>query len=68
MGYDLADFGQIRTVPGGLVGPITKIKWSKSPRDKNDVVIRAHNLCHDNLQLIVLAINCNHSASKNNGN
>ena len=29
---------------------------------------RAHNLCHDNRQLIVLAINCNHSASKNNCN
>ena len=28
---------------------------------------RAHNLCHDNRQLIVLAINC-HSASKNNCN
>ena len=25
---------------------------------------RAHNLCHGNRQLIVLAINCNHSASK----
>ena len=32
------------------------------------VSIRAHNLCHDNRQLIVLAINCNHSASKNNCN
>ena len=29
---------------------------------------RAHNLCHDNRQLIVIAINCNHSASKNNCN
>ena len=28
--------------------------------------VRAHNLCHDNQQLIVLAINCNHSARKNN--
>ena len=27
---------------------------------------RAHNLCHDNRQLIVLAMNCNHLASKNN--
>ena len=29
---------------------------------------RAHNLCHDNRQLIVLAINCNHSARTNNCN
>ena len=29
---------------------------------------RAHNLCHDNRQLIVLAINVNHSASKNKCN
>ena len=29
---------------------------------------RAHNLCHDNRQLIVIAINCNHSASKINCN
>ena len=28
----------------------------------------AHTLCHDNCQLIVLAINCNHSVSKNNCN
>ena len=27
------------------------------------VITRAHNLSHDNRQLIVLAINCNHSAS-----
>ena len=33
-----------------------------------DVSIRAHNLCHDNRQLIVLAINCNHLDSKNNCN
>ena len=32
------------------------------------VEIRAHNLCHNNRQLIVLAINRNHSASKNNCN
>ena len=30
--------------------------------------IRAHNLCHDNRQLIVIAINRNHSASKINCN
>ena len=30
--------------------------------------IRAHNLCHNNRQLIVFAINRNHSASKNNCN
>ena len=29
---------------------------------------RAHNLCHDNCQLIVIAINRNHSAAKNNRN
>ena len=29
---------------------------------------RAHNLCHDNRQLIVIAINRNHSASKINCN
>ena len=34
----------------------------------NTIATRAHNLCHDNRQLIVLAINCNHSASKNNCN
>ena len=28
------------------------------------VVRRAHNLCHDNRQLIIIAINRNHSASK----
>ena len=28
------------------------------------VITRAHNLCHDNRQLIVIAINRNHSASK----
>ena len=28
----------------------------------------AHTLCQDNCQLIVLAINCNHSVSKNNCN
>ena len=32
------------------------------------ISIRAHNLCHDNRQLIVIAINRNHSASKNNRN
>ena len=32
------------------------------------IITRAHNLCKDNRQLIVLAINCNHSASKNNCN
>ena len=32
------------------------------------VVTRAHNLCHDNRQLIVIAINRNHSASKINCN
>ena len=32
------------------------------------VKIRAHNLCHDNRQLIVIAINRNRSASKNNCN
>ena len=32
------------------------------------VSIRAHNLCHDNRQLIVIAINRNRSASKNNCN
>ena len=32
----------------------------------NCVVIRAHNLCHDNRQLIVIAINRNRLASKNN--
>ena len=30
--------------------------------------IRAHNLCHDNCQLIIIAINRNHSASKINCN
>ena len=30
--------------------------------------IRAHNLCHDNRQLIVIAINCNRSAIKINCN
>ena len=33
-----------------------------------DMDIRAHNLCHDNRQLIVIAINRNHSASKINCN
>ena len=28
------------------------------------VLTRAHNLCHDNCQLMVLAINCHHSAIK----
>ena len=32
------------------------------------VETRAHNLCHDNRQLIVIAINRNRSASKNNCN
>ena len=32
------------------------------------ITTRAHNLCHDNRQLIVIAINRNHSASKNNCN
>ena len=32
------------------------------------VLSRAHNLCHDNRQLIVIAINRNHSASKINCN
>ena len=32
------------------------------------VSFRAHNLCHDNRQLIVIAINRNHSASKINCN
>ena len=35
---------------------------------QGDVVIRAHNLCHDNRQLILFAINRNHSASKINRN
>ena len=35
---------------------------------KNSHNIRAHNLFHDNRQLIVIAINRNHSASKNNRN
>ena len=30
--------------------------------------ISAHTLCQDNCQLIILAINCNHSVSKNNCN
>ena len=30
--------------------------------------IRAHNLCHNDRQLITIAINYNHSASKNNCN
>ena len=29
------------------------------------VITRAHNLCHNNRQLIVIPINCNHLASKN---
>ena len=32
------------------------------------VQLRAHNLSHDNRQLIVLAINCNRSPSKDNCN
>ena len=32
------------------------------------IVIRAHNLCHDNRQLIVIAINLNRSAIKINCN
>ena len=32
------------------------------------MAIRAHNLCHNNRQLIVIAINRNHSASKINCN
>ena len=32
------------------------------------VPISAHTLCQDNCQLIVLAINCNHSVIKNNCN
>ena len=32
------------------------------------ITTRAHNLCHDNRQLIVIAINRNHSASKINCN
>ena len=32
------------------------------------VATRAHNLCHDNRQLFVLAIKCHHLASKNNCN
>ena len=32
------------------------------------VSTRAHNLCHDNCQLIVIAINRNRSAAKNNCN
>ena len=32
------------------------------------LITRAHNLCHDNRQLIVIAINRNHSASKINCN
>ena len=48
--------------------------WSKKNEVKGkirrnmDLVTRAHNLCHDNRQLIVIAINRNHSASKINCN
>ena len=40
------------------------------PRTNQDrpILTRAHNLCHDNCQLMVIAINCNHSASKINCN
>ena len=36
--------------------------------DRVTMFTRAHNLCHDNRQLIVIAINRNHSASKVNCN
>ena len=35
---------------------------------KNMISTRAHNLCHDNRQLIVIAINRNRSAIKINCN
>ena len=35
---------------------------------ETSIQTRAHNLCRDNCQLIVIAINRNHSASKNNCN
>ena len=35
---------------------------------KHGIIIRAHNLCHDNRQLIVMAINRNRSAIKTNCN
>ena len=40
----------------------------KGKQSLSSVTSRAHNLCHDNRQLIVLAINRNRSDSKNNCN
>ena len=46
----------------------TSPKKSTSLSDEKKQETRAHNLCHDNRQLIVIAINRNHSASKINCN
>ena len=48
--------GQPSRPPSGKVTRVSNLQIS--------IIIRAHNRCHDNRQLIVLAINCNHSASK----
>ena len=42
--------------------------WYWDFLDHQCLTIRAHNLCHDNRQLIVIAINRNHSAKKINCN
>ena len=54
---------QLKRIPLALVPSLANCMWFRLR-----VTTRAHNLCHDNRQLIVLAINCNHSASKNNCN
>ena len=59
----------------GIWGPIfgsgclsvsQRVCWDQTDvTDEDSNSNRAHNLFHDNRKLIVLAINCNHSASKN---
>ena len=50
----------------GCLSVSQRVCWDQTDvTDEDSNSNRAHNLFHDNCKLIVLAINCNHSASKN---
>ena len=65
-------FGHCLALKGGGVSTLAWMVWGNFFWGRICLILGvstgAHNLCYDNRQSIVLAINCNRSVSKNNCN
>ena len=65
----LAERGTLSSASSSLLEVFASLEISAATNTSMlNLTTIAHTLCQDNCQLIVLAINCNHSVSKNNCN